>query len=147
MNAIHLKGRLFIFLCLLPMSIGAILYAPFYNTLAISNILDIQDKSILLFTVSQYSAKIPTIIRHVLPDMLWAFSFSSFLGIIWGLEHETKLGVKSILLAGVAGSSYEFGQLFYLFPGHFDWIDLWASFVSGASAMIVILIVKRARHE
>lgn len=128
------------------MLLGSLLYLPMHNVLLASSFLGTQNHLNYFYSTYQYIEVIPLAIRGFLPDALWAFSFSSFLGITWGLQREVTLSSQSALYGGIAGSSYEIGQFFHLFPGTFDLIDLGASLIAGSLAIFIIAKIKRKTY-
>jgi hypothetical protein len=54
-----------------------------------------------------------------LPDFLWAYAFASYL--LWVRPGKPWLG---LLLPTTVGLIHEFGQALCVFPGTFDWIDV-----------------------
>jgi len=69
------------------------------------------------------SAIIPGWIRYSLPDGLWIFSYVSLMFLIWGNKISKTSAIWIFILPVIAVLS-EFGQLFKVVPGTFDYYDL-----------------------
>ena len=100
---------------------------------------------------------IPGVILYSLPDALWVYSFTALLGFIWSGQRSgigRRLWIMLPLALGVGG---EFGQLWHVVPGTFDWADLGAYFAAWFAALISVsaflrmirkqTVVGMQRHE
>jgi len=96
--------------------------------------------------MNQFHGQVPKFILYCLPDGLWVYSLTFFMGWLW------KDGSKRALIfwlgiGPVLGIGGELGQLFGLVQGHFDFLDLFACSVAALSAGYFIQIHKYLRQE
>jgi len=81
---------------------------------------------------------IPGPILYSVPDALWVYAATAMLGYLW-LDHPRRWARWFWTLLPVAiGVGSEFGQLFKLIPGTFDWMDVSCYLAAGALAMVSI---------
>jgi hypothetical protein len=131
------------FICLIPLSIGSIIYILFRNDSLIMfdwfeklNIID-EITSIRKNTLP-LTAKIPNWFLFSLPDGLWIFSYISLILLVW----DNKLNNSSIfwilIIPGLAVLS-EILQFFDLCSGTFDVMDL-IFYIAGVLTPILFLI-------
>ena len=86
---------------------------------------------------------------YSLPDALWVFSFTALIEYIW-TSHPLGLGRRLWILLPVCLSvGGEFGQLFHLIPGTFDWADVFAylaAYLAASASVSTVLKVRTRQH-
>lgn len=138
-------GREFAVHVLLPVIVGGTIYVLW------------RSPSLLLFKIARYSGNdllvgswrhatgdfvrvLPNWILFSLPDALWIYAFTFYLGAIWAsgprLHRICWTSVGPVI--GIGG---ELGQRVGIVPGTFDWIDL--AWCCAASAAAVLVLAKR----
>jgi len=111
-----------------PLLLGSLIYLAFrsdslivFDWLNSLNVVDQTQDFRQLFR--QYD--LPDWALYSLPDGLWCWASTGWLWIIW---RRINLWTASPLILAL---SLEFGQLFQLIPGVFDWLDC-ISYITGA---------------
>lgn len=89
---------------------------------------------------------LPTIVLYSLPDAVWVYSFSFFMIWLW------KDGPKPELIfwgsiGAILGIGGEFGQLFGIVRGTYDFVDLLLCTISVALAISAIKILETKNAE
>lgn len=73
-------------------------------------------------------AALPAWVIYSLPDGLWTYSFTSFFVLHFRFEPLTRLKIFALAFTPLLSISFEVGQHFQLFPGTFDFVDLFFDF-------------------
>lgn len=94
--------------------------------------------------IQPFLSWIPPFIYYSLPDGLWVYSISVFLGIIWS-QGAFLERLFFNLLGPILGLGIEFGQLFNYVSGTFDITDL--LFILAASISAIWLVEKERRRK
>jgi hypothetical protein len=92
------------------------------------------------------SVQLPNWIIYNLPDLLWVFSFTSLLFIIWNKRIE-KENILYLLFPMGIGVLSEFGQLFSIINGTFDIMDVIFYVFGGLSSILIINKFKINNYE
>lgn len=139
------KNRLIIssILIFLPILLGGIIYVLFRST------------KLLMFRWFEFIGIMPFIlhlrIHHVilpgwvlysLPDALWVYSLSLFIGILWYNGDKGRLWII-FLFSLACGAGAECAQYFHLIPGCFDLIDLCFQILATFTAILYIHFIRK----
>ena len=92
------------------------------------------------------NVQLPNWIIYNLPDLLWVFSFTSFLFIIWSKRIKKENMFYLIFPTGI-GVISEFGQLFSIINGTFDTVDIIFYIFGGVSSILIISKLKINNYE
>jgi hypothetical protein len=92
------------------------------------------------------SVQLPNWVIYNLPDLLWVFSFTSLLFIIWNKRIE-KENIPYLLFPTGIGVLSEFGQLFSIINGTFDIMDVIFYVFGGLSSILIISKFKINNYE
>lgn len=76
----------------------------------------------------QLKAILPGWVIYSLPDGLWTYAFTSFFVLHFRFDPFSKLKVFALAFTPVLSVSFEVGQHFHIFPGTFDFVDLFFDF-------------------
>lgn len=90
--------------------------------------------------------KLPNWIRYNLPDLLWVFSFTSLLFLIWNMKISKESIVYLVIPMGL-GIISELGQLFSIVNGTFDKLDLFFYLLGGLFSIYIISKLKSNNNE
>jgi len=98
--------------------------------------------------IRDYSSNVqlPNWIIYNLPDLLWVFSFTSLLFIIWSKQIKKENVFYLIFPMGI-GVLSEFGQLFSMINGTFDTVDIIFYVFGGLSSILLISKFKINNYE
>ena len=88
----------------------------------------------------------PDWIVYNLPDLLWVFSFTSLLLIIWNMKIN-KENIAYIIVPMGLGIISELGQLFSIMDGTFDKIDLLFYLLGGLTSVFIFSKLKTNNNE
>jgi len=75
---------------------------------------------------------------YSLPDGLWVYALSAFMGHVWSGSRATIVRFAFLSAGPVLGVGSELGQLARLVPGSFDWTDLVFYLAAGALAFLAV---------
>ncbi len=92
------------------------------------------------------NVKLPNRIIYNLPDLLWVFSFTSLLLIIWN-KRIYKENILYLLFPMVIGVLSEFGQFLSIINGTYDTIDVIFYIFGGLSSILIISKFKLNNYE
>lgn len=102
----------------------------------------------LRLAVSVNPATLPHWFIYSLPDGLWVYALTAFMGQIWWESPTTWPRLFWISLGLVIGAGSELGQLAGVVPGAFDILDLCFSIFAAVAAFLIIsLKTKRSLNE
>ncbi len=126
-SMLNLHLRTAIIHCVLPIVLGGLLYILFRSThLRMFEWVSEFGFDNIIFSVrgsiGEFKNSVPKWIYFSLPDGLWVYSFTSALLIIW--RKNRRQARLWILVPFTLGVIIEILQLFHLFPGTFDILDL-----------------------
>lgn len=114
-----------------------ICYRPL--SLAIFSTMRLSDSSVLLQFIRDNAPKgLPEWIVYNLPDGLWAFSYSIFIGAIWNFECPKCIPIAMIIPC--VGIVSEIMQFFNILPGVFDLRDFIMYLIGGFAGVLYISI-------
>lgn len=124
---LNLHLRTVIIHCVLPIALGGLLYILFRSTnLRMFDWVSAFGFDKIIFNVrssiGEFKNSVPKWIYFSLPDGLWVYSFTSALLIIW--RKNRRQARLWILVPFTLGVIIEILQLFHLFLGTFDILDL-----------------------
>lgn len=88
------------------------------------------------------AALFPATVLYSLPDALWVFSFSSFLGFVW-IHQSRRTAILWMLLPPTLAIGGEIGQALHIVPGTFDTEDL--IFCGIAAIVAQLVVIKKAQ--
>ena len=87
-----------------------------------------------------HSAPLPppfSIVGFVLsPCALWVYSFTAALVLIWS-EQRASYRIVWLAMPSLLALGGEFGQMFHIVPGTFDWSDVTAYLIAGLSGFLL----------
>lgn len=96
---------------------------------------------------NQFSSyQLPNWIIYNLPDLLWVFSFTSLLFIIWNMKINRENITYLVIPMGL-GIISEFGQLFSILNGTFDKMDLFFYLFGGLTSIFILRKFKTRNNE
>ncbi len=129
MTALHKQPRSAYFLhVILPLIVGGLIYVTWrskdlwmFSWFAESGLSSCIDAWREIF--SSYQNEIPEWVLYSLPDGLWVYSFSMYMGLLWR-NASRVLSLYLMLLGPCLGFGGEIGQAIGLVPGIFDPVDL-----------------------
>lgn len=81
--------------------------------------------------------KLPGWVRFSLPDALWQYAFAALVLWVWRDRPWTVRKSLWCCIPVALGVGVEFGQLFRMLPGTFDWRDL---LLSGLATVVALLV-------
>jgi hypothetical protein len=134
---------------LIPILIGGLIYiASRSKTLKMFNWFEKMNLSNEIETIRNYfvGIELPNWIVYNLPDLLWVFSFTSFLLLIWNKRIE-KENLFYILFPMCIGVFSEIGQFFSIINGTFDKLDIIFYVFGGFSSILIISKLKINKNE
>lgn len=130
-------------LIFLPILFGGLIYVLFRST------------KLLMFRWFEFVGIMPLIlhlrIHHVtlpgwvlfsLPDALWVYSLTLFVGILWYNGNKKRLLII-FLFSLACGAGTECAQYFHLIPGYFDIIDLCFQILATVTAILSIHFLRK----
>ncbi len=135
------KAYHFFLFVLFPIIMGGLIYVLFRSDKLLMfrwfKIIGINQLVIFLRNTAFIKATIvPNWIKYSLPDGLWVFSYVSLMILIWGCEISKTTAFWIFIIPAIAILS-EFGQLFKIVPGTFDFNDIAVYLFSTLSPIIL----------
>jgi hypothetical protein len=126
--------------CFLPIFLGGILYILFRSSdLKMFQWFKFCGLENLIFHVRSYLCElkylIPSWSYYSIPNALWVYSFTSSLLLYW---HNNSNKYFWVLIPFMTGVFVEILQLFNLFPGSFDYLDLTFASLSFILSILII---------
>jgi hypothetical protein len=126
--------------CFLPIFLGGILYILFRSSdLKMFQWFKFCGLENLIFQVRSYLCElkylIPSWSYYSIPNALWVYSFTSSLLLYW---HNNSNKYFWVLIPFMTGVFVEILQLFNLFPGSFDYLDLTFASLSFILSILII---------
>ena len=82
--------------------------------------------------------ELPHIVRYVLPDGLWAYSFAAAMRLLWLPVADRKRALAWTAVGPALAVGAEIGQLLSVVPGGFDCLDI--AFCALALPLVFFLI-------
>jgi hypothetical protein len=96
--------------------------------------------------VAGFKHFMPGPILYSVPDALWVYAATALLGYLW-LNHPSRsMRWFWTLLPASIGVGSEFGQLFKLVPGTFDWMDVFSYVIACALATASLHFLRGNGH-
>jgi hypothetical protein len=86
------------------------------------------------------SLSLPDWVIFNLTDGIWLFSLLQLIDIIW---EDEKGGHIWLALSVIMAIGHELGQLFNVFSGTFDWLDILAYAIVSVISILISQILKR----
>ena len=135
------KARLVALHCLMPLLLGGIFYILFRTTeLRMFKWFVFLGLDSIIFSMranlAGFKNYLPSWTYYSLPDGLWVYSFTSALIIYW--NNNNKKLIFWLLIPFITGILVEILQGFRLFPGTFDFLDLFFSTLGLCLSKIII---------
>ncbi|MGK0390460.1 MAG: hypothetical protein ACI94Y_003213 [Maribacter sp.] len=124
---------------LLPLVIGGLIYI-FYGTLGIRLVDWATQIGFINKWRTSLSLSLPDWVIFNLTDGIWLFSLLQLIDIIW---QEEKGGHIWLALSVIMAIGHELGQLFNVFSGTFDWLDILAYAIVSVISILISQILKR----
>lgn len=84
------------------------------------------------------TAALPFWFVYSLPDGLWVYALTAFMGHVWSESRASILKIACLAAGPVLGAGSELGQLARLVPGSFDWTDFVFYLSAGALAFFAV---------
>ncbi len=84
-------------------------------------------------------AAMPSWFVYSLPDGLWVYALSAFMGHVWSGSRTSVVRIMFLGAGPVLGVGSELGQMAHLVPGSFDWTDIVFYLAAGAFAFLAVV--------